>query len=116
MELLNANATISADLLRVMQRSGIRWGVVTRFHSTLKEAQAYAYGNTVVFPVTGDDEHVFLLAMTEGTYATGQIERYGSGLWAGHLAADWDDAMAKLEEMVGYIGERLLREYERARG
>lgn len=71
-------ATISADLLRVMERSGVQWVVLFRSGSTLSEAQAYAWGNTLVFEYY---DSIFLLAMTKGEYVADQLERYASGLW-----------------------------------
>lgn len=113
MEFYGAQATITPNLLRIMQTSGVQWGVLVRMDSTLEEAQRYAYGNTLVFPVTGDDTHVFLVAMTKGGYAQGQMDRYGSGLWGAYMADDYDDAMRQLEERVLDVGNRLMRRLER---
>lgn len=85
-------ATISADLLRVMERSGVQWVVLFRnegLHSTLSEAQAYAWSNTLVFEYY---DNIFLLAMTKGEYVADQLERYASGLW-GFIPIDSLDSL-----------------------
>lgn len=93
-------ATISADLLRIMVRSDVVWAVLYRKGSTLSEAQAYAYGNTLVFEYYDD---IFLLAMTDGEYAIDQLGRYHSGLWGFvpmRSLDDLDDAAIKAADIL----------------
>lgn len=102
MELRNYKGYISADLLQIMLRSGVEWWLIHRKGSTFNGVCNYAYGNTIVFPIS--DEGVWLLAMTCGTYASDQITRYMTGMF---VCAKVED-LADLDEMVMAAVDRWL--------
>lgn len=101
MELRDYKTEISADLLRIMQKSGVTWWLLYRKDATLDEVQAYAWGNTIVFHVY---DSIFLLAMTSGSYVDQQVMRYMTGMFVGSRVDDMGD----LDEMVMAAADRWL--------
>lgn len=104
MTLMNeqADTQITLRLFETFRRAGVTYAVVARKDATIKDVEAYLYGNTLAFPVYGD-EHIFLLAIVNGSYAEYQEGRFASGLWSFTIAADLEAADQIAEEHVQRI-------------